>query len=108
MQGQLFLFTKYEKILTIDRKKDTMEGNYGGKEMARKFIEPDIPGLVRMTRALSGLSQDEFGQIFSVTGKTISNWEHGTTDPSRAKLWQLVQDYHGLVAKSGLDIFGIH
>ena len=46
---------------------------------------------IRYIRSHHDLTQEEFGRIMGVTGKTISNWERGLTLPPtryRAQLWR--------------------
>lgn len=46
---------------------------------------------IRKIREKRGLSQDDLGNLLSVSGKTVSSWEIGRTEPNMGKIQELSQ-----------------
>jgi transcriptional regulator with XRE-family HTH domain len=44
--------------------------------------QPEIGGLIREFRLLTGLTQEQFGAYLGVTYATINRWENGRSQPS--------------------------
>ena len=44
--------------------------------------QPEIGGLIREFRLLTGLTQEQFGAYLGVTYGTINRWENGRSKPS--------------------------
>jgi transcriptional regulator with XRE-family HTH domain len=52
--------------------------------LKRPFLvkQPEIGGLIREFRLLTGLTQEQFGAYLGVTYATINRWENGRSQPS--------------------------
>ena len=52
--------------------------------LKRPFVvkQPEIGGLIREFRLLTGLTQEQFGAYLGVTYATINRWENGRSKPS--------------------------
>ena len=52
--------------------------------LKRPFLvkQPEIGGLIREFRLLTGLTQEQFGAYLGVTYGTINRWENGRSKPS--------------------------
>ena len=53
----------------------------------------DIGQKILEIRKSEGLSQTAFAEKFHVTRQTVSNWEHGASDPSTTNLIALAKLY---------------
>jgi transcriptional regulator with XRE-family HTH domain len=51
-------------------------------------------GRLRLARLRSGLSQDEVGELMGLSGRSVSQWELGTTRPAKARLKSIADLYH--------------
>jgi putative transcriptional regulator len=64
--------------------------------LKRPFVvkQPEIGGLIREFRLLTGLTQEQFGAYLGVTYATINRWENGRSQPSPIAM-QLIQQKLG-------------
>ncbi|MEA5553282.1 helix-turn-helix transcriptional regulator [Anabaena cylindrica UHCC 0172] len=72
--------------------------------MLKKLIkQPEIGGLIRELRLLTGLTQEQFAASLGVTYGTINRWENGRSQPSPIAM-QLIQQKLGEVGEQGQEL----
>jgi len=65
--------------------------------------ETDIPNLIRVLRARTGLTQEKFAAKLGVTFPSINRWENGKTKPSPLAM-QKIEEFLRNLGKNGADL----
>ncbi|WP_066384248.1 helix-turn-helix domain-containing protein [Anabaena sp. CA = ATCC 33047] len=58
--------------------------------------QPEIGGLIRNLRLLTGLTQEQFAAYLGVTYTTINRWENGRSKPSPMAMEKIEQKLNDL------------
>jgi DNA-binding transcriptional regulator YiaG len=86
--------------------KDILLVTSGMNQMLKRPLlvkQPEMGGLIREFRLLTGLTQEQFGAYLGVTYGTINRWENERSQPSPIAM-QLIQQKIEEVGEQGQEL----